>query len=55
MKIDCSKRTYEFQSLNKRNVQGTFDGGKITSDAGGLLLREVEKHTGIIKQFSQCF
>ena len=29
-------------------VRGGFDGGAITSDAGGLLLREVEKRTGII-------
>jgi len=27
----------------------------ITSDAGGLLLREVEKRTGIIAQFAACF
>jgi len=34
---------------------GRFDGGAITSDAGGLLLREVEKRTGIIAQFAACF
>jgi hypothetical protein len=32
-----------------------FDGGPITSDAGGLLLREVEQHTGIIRQLARCF
>ncbi len=26
---------------------GRFDGGEITTDTGGLLLREVEKRTGI--------
>jgi hypothetical protein len=36
-------------------VRGGFDGGTITSDAGGLLLREVEKRTGIIQQFAACF
>jgi hypothetical protein len=36
-------------------VVGRFDGGAITSDAGGLLLREVEKRTGIIAQFAACF
>jgi hypothetical protein len=34
---------------------GRFDGGTITSDAGGLLLREVEKRTGIIERFATCF
>ncbi|MGB7461682.1 MAG: transposase [Candidatus Acidiferrum sp.] len=32
-----------------------FDGGAITSDGGGLLLREVEKRVGILRQFSACF
>jgi len=41
--------------LDKRQVRGGFDGGAITSDAGGLLLREVEKRTGIIAQFAACF
>jgi hypothetical protein len=36
-------------------VVGKFDGGRITSDAGAVLLREVEKHFGIIRQFSACF
>jgi hypothetical protein len=36
-------------------VRGRFDGGAITSDAGGLLLREVEKRTGILAQFAACF
>jgi hypothetical protein len=36
-------------------VRGRFDGGAITSDAGGLLLREVEKRAGIIAQFAACF
>jgi hypothetical protein len=36
-------------------VVGRFDGGAITSDAGGLLLREVEKRTGILERFARCF
>jgi len=32
-----------------------FDGGKITSDAGGLLLREVEERFRIVRQFAGCF
>jgi hypothetical protein len=32
-----------------------FDGGDITSDAGGLMLREVEQRTGIIRGFASCF
>jgi hypothetical protein len=36
-------------------VVGRFDGGAISTDAGGLLLREVEKRTGIVAQFAACF
>jgi hypothetical protein len=36
-------------------VRVGFDGGNISSDGGGLLLREVEKRTGIIAQFAGCF
>jgi hypothetical protein len=32
-----------------------LDGGTITSDAGGLLLREVEKRTGILERFASGF
>jgi hypothetical protein len=30
-------------------------GGNIASDAGGLLLRETEKRTGIMSGFAKCF
>jgi hypothetical protein len=36
-------------------VEGGFDGGEITSDGGGLLLREVEKRNGVIRRFAGCF
>jgi len=36
-------------------VLGRFDGGAISSDGGGVLLREVEVRTGIIRQFAGCF
>jgi hypothetical protein len=32
-----------------------FDGGTISSDAGGLLLREVEQRFGIVRRFAGCF
>jgi hypothetical protein len=55
MKTQCNPSQLEFHALGKRKVIGKFDGGNITSDAGGLLLRETEKRTGIIRQFAQCF
>ncbi|MEJ2245261.1 MAG: transposase, partial [Acidobacteriota bacterium] len=55
MKTQCNPSQLEFHALGKRKVIGKFDGGNITSDAGGLLLRETENRTGIIRQFAQCF
>jgi len=55
MPTECNQESLQFHPLRKREVRGRFDGGAITSDAGGLLLREVEKRTGIIRQFAACF
>lgn len=51
----CNLRNFEFQGLGRRSVVGRFDGGKITSDAGGLLLREVERRTRMMRHFAKCF
>ena len=55
MTTQCTTDRLTFQPLGRREVVGAFDGGAITSDAGGLLLREVERRTGIIRQFAACF
>jgi len=55
MTTECNQESFEFHPLNQRQVVGRFDGGAITTDAGGLLLREVEKRTGILERFAACF
>jgi hypothetical protein len=55
METQCIQEQMGFQQLGRREVIGRFDGGQISSDAGGLLLREVEKRFGILKGFSGCF
>ncbi len=55
MTTECNQKTLEFQPLGRRHVVGRFDGGAISSDGGGILLREVEARTGIIRQFAACF
>jgi hypothetical protein len=52
---ECKPKRTEFHALGNREVVSQFDGGDITSDAGGLMLREVEQRTGILKQFAGCF
>ena len=55
MRTECNQVTFEFHGLLQRKVKARFDGGKITSDAGVLLLREVEKRTGLIAGLAECF
>jgi hypothetical protein len=55
MRTQCNGKQYQFQDLGKRLIVGRFDGGKITSDAGALLLRELEAKRGIIGEFASCF
>jgi hypothetical protein len=52
---ECNPETIEFHTLGSREVVAHFDGGDITSDAGGLLLRDLEQRTGILKRFAGCF
>jgi hypothetical protein len=55
METECTTEQMEFHQLGGRAVIGRFDGGKISSDAGGVLLREVEKRTEILKRLAGCF
>ncbi len=55
MKTECTKKRYHFQALGRRDIVADFSGGTITSDGGGLLLREVEKRTNILGRFAKCF
>ena len=55
MKTECSKQKLLFEGHGRRAVVAAFDGGKITSDAGGLLLREVEERFRILRPFVDSF
>lgn len=52
---ECISGTFGFQGGFGREVVARFDGGAISSDGGGLLLREVERATGILSGFAACF
>jgi hypothetical protein len=55
MTAECKQFDLKFHPLKRREIRARFDGGAITSDGGGLLLREVEKRIGILRQFVACF
>jgi hypothetical protein len=51
----CNTKDLFFQDLGSRDVVARFDGGQVTSDAGALLLREIEHKFHFIEQFARCF
>ncbi len=55
MATQCTSTQLEFQSFGRRHVTGRFDGGRRTSDAGGLLLRELEQRLNVLPRLAGCF
>jgi hypothetical protein len=55
MRTECNTNPLEFHALGSRDVVGRFDGGRITSDGGGLLLREVDQRLGLLHRLAGCF
>jgi hypothetical protein len=51
---ECTARAIEFSAHDKRRVHADFGGGAITSDAGGLLLREADRRLGLVRRLSAC-
>ncbi len=49
---DCNSEPLHFSPLNSKKMCGNFDGGTITSDAGALLLREIDQTMQITKRFA---
>ena len=43
-----------FANLESKSVVATFDGGKITSDGGCVLLREIDERMGVIDSVNQA-
>ena len=55
MATECSAELFEFARVEGRAVVAGFDGGKITSDAGGLLLGASDRAIRLIERFAGCF
>jgi Transposase DDE domain group 1 len=51
----CKEPSWLFQDLGKRKVEVDFGGGYLSSDGGGLVLRELERHSGLIGALADCF
>src|SRR5258708_26322890 len=52
---ECNQSGLEFAAHFSRQVAARFDGGTMTSDAGGLLLRETDRRLNLLPRLAQCF
>jgi hypothetical protein len=52
---ECKDQSWLFQDLGSRKVEVDFGGGYPSSDGGGLILRELERHNGLLRDLSGCF
>jgi len=52
--IDCNTQPLLFSNLKNKKIQADFNGGSLTSDAGAVLLREVDNRIGLIDAINRC-
>jgi Transposase DDE domain group 1 len=55
MHTHCISDQLEFEGFDGHKVVAGFDGGAITSDAGALLVRHVDKTVGLFGRVAACF
>jgi hypothetical protein len=55
VQTECKASQLEFQGCGRPQVVASFDGGRISSAGGLLLLREVAQRTGLLERFARCF
>jgi hypothetical protein len=55
MPTECISDLFGFAPVEGRSVVASFDGGTITSDAGGLLLGATDRAVGLVDRFAACF
>lgn len=51
---ECNTKAIQFSQVKRRQVTVDFNGGRLTTDAGVLLLREVDRRTGLIDAINDC-
>ena len=51
---ECKSKSLAFTASQRRQIVADFDGGRLTTDAGVLLLREVDRQIGLIDAINDC-
>lgn len=53
--MSAANQSFLFDDLGSRQVQADFSGGILSTDAGALLLRQVDIHLGATAELARCF
>ncbi|MBF0418343.1 MAG: IS1380 family transposase [Magnetococcales bacterium] len=51
---NCTGKLFEFPVCKRRKVEAAFEGGAVTSDAGVLLLRQIDRRLGLTQAVARC-
>lgn len=52
---ECTQSRFEFQAHKRRKVTAEVEGSTLSSDAGGLLLRETDRRLNLLGRLAGCF
>jgi hypothetical protein len=55
MQTQCNVDRFGFAPVEKRAVEAGFDGGRMTPDAGAVLLGATDRAIGLVERFAGCF
>lgn len=55
MHTACNQPTLAFAPLAERRVEASFDAGRVTSDGGALLLRDLARRLDFFGRVARCF
>ena len=51
---ECNTKPIQLSRVKRRQVSADFNGGRLTTDAGVLLLREADQKIGLIDAINDC-
>lgn len=54
MRTDCTAKRIDFGRIGRREIVADFQGGRLSSDGGALLLRLAEERTGLVRRFVEA-
>src|SRR5512143_810187 len=55
MPTECIPESFDFGTAEGRRIIAAFDAGRVTSDAGALLLGAADKAIGLVDRLTACF